>query len=37
MNKKRIEFNILSLKSYEICIAYANSMINVSASLPVPT
>ena len=37
MNKKRIEFNILSLKSYEICIAYANSMINVSSSLPVPT
>lgn len=26
-----------SKKNYEIYIAYANSMINVSESLPVPT
>ena len=37
MNKKRIEYEILSLKSYEVCIAYANSKIKVSASLSVPT
>ena len=39
MNKKRIEYESLSLKSYEvcICIAYSNEKIKVSASLPVPT